>query len=496
MSNQIFNRNDTIVAISTPLGRSGLGIVRLSGPDSLKIAECIFIPKNRAKKISEFKSFTVHLGYIVEGNEIIDEVLLTIMRAPKSYTCEDVVEFSCHGGPIILKKVLQLCIKNGARLAEPGEFTKRAFLNGRLSLSQAESICDLINSTSELQAKLFTNSLLGKNKEEIENIIEKIKATIAELEVTIEYPEEDDSIAVDFEEIKNKIQSLTNNLQLSIENTEKILPIITGVNVAIIGKVNVGKSSLLNILLNIDRAIVSEIPGTTRDIISETINLKGVPIKIVDTAGIREHSQDPIEKIGIERTRKAIEEADVILLLFDASKSLHLDDFKVVDIILNSSEEYNGKILIPIINKIDLESKILNDDRLYEILLRIQEKIKIYPKLNKDNWKNNILKISCVSKQGIEQLEQAILNSQCIFNTSQNLQDTIPTLFVTNLRQKELLEKAYHELSEALKLDIKESCELVCEHLKNAAKELSKITGGEITEDILNNIFSKFCVGK
>ncbi len=496
MPNQIFNQNDTIAAISTPLGRGGLGIVRLSGSNSLKIAEKIFVPKNKSKKISDFKTFTTHLGYIVEDNEIIDEVLITIMLAPKSYTCEDVVEFSCHGGYPILKKILQLCIKNGARLAEPGEFTKRAFLNGRISLSQAEAVCDLINSTSELQVKFFTHSLLGNNKKNLEDIITKIKDIIAELEVTIEYPEEEDTSYINFNEIKNKIISLTNEIHLAIENTEKIMPIITGVNVAIVGKVNVGKSSLLNILLNTQRAIVSEIPGTTRDTISETINLKGLSIRIVDTAGIREHSQDPIEKIGIERTKKAVREADIIILLFDASQELSSDDFKVIDIISDTSFSFNKKILVPVINKIDLQPKIFESNDLYEVLSKIQNKIKIYPQLNKDNWKQIILKISCVSKQGIEQLEQTILNSQTIFGQPQNLQDSIPTLFVTNLRQKELLEKAYNELLTALKLDISNSSEVICEYLKSAAKELSKITGAEITEDILNIIFSKFCVGK
>ncbi len=492
MSNQTIYQNDTIVAISTPLGPAGLGIVRLSGPDSLKIAEKIFVPKNKSKKISEFKTFTTHLGYIVEDNNIIDEVLITIMLAPKSYTCEDVVEFSCHGGPIILRKVLQLCIKNGARLAEPGEFTKRAFLNGRIDLSQAESVCDLINSTSELQAKLFTNSLLGYTKKNIEDIINKLKEIIAEIEVTIEYPQEDDTNLINFEEIQNKIKSLANEIHLAIENTEKLTPILNGINVAIVGKVNVGKSSLLNILLNNPRAIVSEIPGTTRDTISETINLKGLPIRIVDTAGIREHSQDPIEKIGIERTKKVVEDADIILLLFDASQNICSDDIKVVDIILNS---YNkNKVLIPIINKIDLPSKIFDNNELWNLIVKIQNKIKILPMLNEDNWKDKILKISCMSKQGFNQLEQLILETQEI--SLQNTQDTTPNIFVTNLRQKSLLQEAYAQLLQALTINIEDSCELVCEHLKNAVKELAKITGEEITEDILNNIFSRFCVGK
>jgi len=313
--------NDTIVAISTPLGVGGLGIVRLSGDKAIQIAEKIFAPKNKSKVVSQLKTFTVHLGYIKdEDGNIIDEVLLTLMRAPHSYTCEDVVEFSCHGGVVILKQIVELCLKNGARLAQPGEFTKRAFLNGRIDLSQAEAVCGLISSKSVLQNKIFSYSLLGKTKENIQNIVEHLKSIIAEIEVRIDYPEEDDVKDFQINELRKQIKEVYEKINNCVENSQKILPITVGINVAIVGKVNVGKSSLLNVLLNQERAIVSDIPGTTRDTISEVVNINNIPMRIIDTAGIREHSQNVIEKIGIERTKNVVEEADLVLFYWMVHK--------------------------------------------------------------------------------------------------------------------------------------------------------------------------------
>lgn len=494
----ILTETDTIVAISTPFGIGGLGIVRMSGERALSIAEKIFKPKNPKKIVSQLSTFTTHLGYIIDNDGvIIDEVLMTLMRAPHSYTCEDVVEFSCHGGPVILKKIVEICIKNGARLAEPGEFTKRAFLNGRIDLSQAEAVCDLIYAKSELQSKLYAQSLLGKTKKSILDIVEKIKEVIAEIEVCIDYPDEDDVQNVNFNECKNKIIEITKEISSAVEFNEKIYPILTSVNIAIVGKVNVGKSSLLNILLDNERAIVSEIPGTTRDAISETININGIPIRIVDTAGIRQHLQDPIEEIGIKHTKQAVNDADIILFLFDATQNVSQDDIIVKNIILESLENNRNKKVIPLVNKVDKGTNILTDEQFFDILRQLDEKGALFPPYQKDL---KVLQISCLTKYGIKELQEVIIN--CLQLPTDKLesfvtQDAPPVLITTNIRQTELLKNAYDELKSAVSVDINLAPEIVCEHLKNAVNELSKITGGgDISEDILNIIFSRFCVGK
>jgi tRNA modification GTPase len=494
--------NDTIVAISTPVGYSGLGIVRLSGKDAIKIAEKIFQPKNKSKIVSQLKTFTTHLGYIVDEEKIVDEVLMTIMRQPHSYTCEDVIEFSCHGGPVVLQQVVELCVKHGARIAEPGEFTKRAFLNGRIDLSYAESVCDIIYSKTKLQNQLYINSLLGKTKHSIEQLVNQIKDVIAELEVSIDYPDEDDVKTINFDYVKEKIFNVIKNIDSAIEYSEKISPILYGINVAIVGKVNVGKSSLLNILLDYDRAIVSDIPGTTRDTLSETIIIKDVPIRIVDTAGIRTHSQDVIENIGIERTKNAVKEANVIILMFDASTNITTDDYTVVDTISaveNVENQNHYKTIIPVLNKIDKEIKIFDTNDLENLILNLQKSgFNLYPQLNQKNFNKQVLKISCVTKEGVEKLENAIVDSQNVVETQYfSTQDAQPELIVTNLRQKEVLKKAKTELEYINKFNFIKQTELVCEHLRYAVKELQKIVGSkDLTEDVLDIIFSRFCVGK
>ncbi|MFN3550290.1 MAG: tRNA uridine-5-carboxymethylaminomethyl(34) synthesis GTPase MnmE [Endomicrobiia bacterium] len=494
---------DTIVAISTPLGIGGIGIVRLSGPKSLQVAEKIFFPKNKSKVISQLKTFTIHLGYIKnnDGN-IIDEALLMIMRAPHSYTCEDVVEFSCHGGPVILKQVVELCLKNGARLAEPGEFTKRAFLNGRIDLSQAEAVMDLISSKSVLQNKIFACSLLGKTKENVQNIVEELKLVVAEIEATIDYPEEDDVLKnVNYQKIKHQIENLISKIKIAIENSQKILPIISGINIAIVGKVNVGKSSLLNVLLNHERAIVSDIPGTTRDTISEVVNIKNVPVRIVDTAGIRQHTQNVIEEIGIKRTYNAIKESDVIIFLLDATQLVNKDDEIVAETIISSSLDFEKKkVVILVVNKVDSEIRIFDDEeKIYNIVNKLKDRTILYPEINKnESLRKQIHLISCKTQQGIKELEQRIVDSQNLGDLEKKLsfQETEPNFFISNLRQLELIKNSLKEIQKVLEKDFEKETEIVAEHLKNAIKELQKITGGDLTEDVLDIIFSRFCVGK
>ncbi|MCS7230672.1 MAG: tRNA uridine-5-carboxymethylaminomethyl(34) synthesis GTPase MnmE [Elusimicrobiota bacterium] len=484
--------DDTIVAISTPLGFSGLGIVRLSGKDSFKIAEEIFVPKNKSKILSHLKTFTTHLGYIVEDGKVIDEVLVTIMRAPHSYTCEDVVEFSCHGGVWVLKKVLELCVKKGARIAEPGEFTKRAFLNGRIDLTQAEAVCDLIFSQSEIQNQIFVNSLLGKTKQNIQKIIKDIEEIMAVINLGIEYPQEDDSQNIDYLCVSRDIMRVKEEISVLIENSKKITPILTGINLAIVGKVNVGKSSLLNMLLSYDRAIVSEIPGTTRDTISETINLNGLPIRIVDTAGIRQHQQDIIEKIGMERTKDAIKQADIILFVLDGSIEIDENDFLVAEFISEEVKKVNNKIVLLVINKNDKPLKIFDNFNKFKDLYKkvFFRDIKDPTEINKE-----AVFISCLRKEGIRDLQQKISD---IFDISKklNTQDVNEGVFVTNLRQLDILEKVYLYVSNSLTKELPKEAEIVAEDLRNALVELKKIIGIDITEDVLEIIFSRFCVGK
>ena len=502
-------QEDTIVAISTPKGIGGLGIVRLSGPEAINIAEKIFSPRNKKKIVSQLPTFSVHLGYIVTNVQledipkgtVLDEVLMTIMRAPHSYTCEDVVEFSCHGGMVVLNKLVELCIHNGARMALPGEFTKRAFLNGRIDISQAEAVCEIIYSKTVLQNNLAIHSLLGKTKNSITPIIEQAKETVAMMELYLDFPEEDDTENVNLKEILQQTLYLNNKLDMILKNTEKLLPIISGFNVAIIGKTNVGKSSLLNILLNHERAIVSEIPGTTRDTISETINLYGVPVRIVDTAGIRSHSQDVIEQLGIERTKQAICEAETIILLLDASTGITSEDIMVQNILNDTVvKTKQTKNVIVAVNKIDLLPEYIseNSKQLQEFTNKFVEGI---------NLVKPLLGICCKNRQtcyGIDELEKLVvfcsgIDFSLLTKKSPFDQDAEPDLLVTNLRQKELILSAKNEIQKALTIDIKTNPEIFCEHLKTAVKELSKICGHDIetfSEEILSTIFSKFCVGK
>ncbi|MFQ3674987.1 MAG: tRNA uridine-5-carboxymethylaminomethyl(34) synthesis GTPase MnmE [Endomicrobiia bacterium] len=475
---------DTIVAISTPIGIGGLGIVRLSGSQAIDIAEKIFFPKNKTKTVKTISSFTVTLGEIVDGKTVIDEVLMTLMRGPQSYTCEDVVEFSCHGGIVVLKSIVELCLKHGARLAEPGEFTKRAFLNGRIDLSQAESVAQLINAKTTLQSQIATKSLLGITKKGVEKIVAELKQIIAEVEVTIDYPEDEKFIYG--KNIKNTTNKILKQINEVLTNSEKLTPLLAERNIAIVGKPNVGKSSLLNILLHHDRAIVSNIPGTTRDTISETINLNNISIRIVDTAGIRTHSQDVIEKVGMQKTKEAIEEAEVILFVIDASKKLEKEDFCVAEIINETSKVELKKVII-LINKIDLNPKF--DLKNVKV---------IRSKINNCAKVVGAVKISCKTEEGIKKLEEIITNLYIDKRMKSCLRNQEPGqgFVLTNLRQLELVKNAKGEIENAIKIELAKSPELFCHHLSLATKELLKITGGEFVEDVLDIIFSKFCVGK
>ena len=453
---------ETIVAISTAPGNSGIGIVRLSGEKCFDIIGKIFIPKNDGL----IKGYSIKYGNIIDdNNEIIDEVLVSYFISPKSYTGENMCEINSHGNNIILKQILDLCLKNGAKLAEPGEFTKRAFFNGRIDLSQAESVIDLINSKSEKEKKSAINQLEGYLSKEINKIKARILDVMADIEASIDYPEydiEERTSAMILDE-SNNIKNMLENLENSF-NTGKILR--DGVNVAIVGSPNAGKSSLLNAMLKEDRAIVTDIEGTTRDTIEEYITIDGILFKIIDTAGIR-NSKDKIEQIGIDKSKKALRDADIVIAVLDSTKELSDEDHEILKNIRN-------KCAIILLNKSDLKNNILKDNKIVT------------------DTKKEIIEISALNNEGIDCLYKKMAS---IFKIEDI--NTENTSIITNLRHKEAITSAKNNI---LKVSdtIKEGMpiDITAIYFKQAIEELNKITGENVTEDIINEIFSKFCLGK
>jgi len=457
-----YDTNDTIAAISTPIGQSGIGIVRISGEDALAVADKIFVSKD-GKKSSSFKTHTTHYGWIVEKKEIIDEVILTIMRAPKSYTKEDIVEINCHGGVVALRRVLDLVLENGCRLAEPGEFTKRAFLNGRIDLAQAEAVLDIIRAKTDSALKIGTEQLKGALSFQINQIRDISLDTLSVLEANIDFPEEEIS-SVDLKEISQKLCRINNILKEILESSKHGRVLREGILIAICGKPNVGKSSLLNALLKQERSIVTSIPGTTRDTIEEIIDIRGIPLRIVDTAGIIE-PQDLIEKKAVERSKRYINLADLAILLFDGSKRLTKEDEVLI-------RKLKKKTVVAIINKIDLKQKIEKD----EILRRFKYVICI-----------------CAKKvQNINLLEDTLAN--LVYNGKVKSTESI---LVSNLRHIEALCGAQKLIAQAINsLDNKLSPEFIAQDIKEALGHFDDILGKGFSEDLLDEIFSEFCIGK
>lgn len=457
---------NTIVAISTASGTGGIGIIRMSGKETFNILNKIFVPKNK-QNISEIKGYTIKYGNIIdnENNKIIDEVLVSYFKAPKSYTTEDMCEISSHGGLVIMRKILEICLKNGAELAEPGEFTKRAFLNGRIDLSQAESVIDIINSKTSKEAEASINQLNGFLHTEIMKIKEKILSIIVDIEASIDYPE------YDIEEVSNtKALNVLNDVKrdlLKLENTFSNGKIIKeGIKVAIIGRTNAGKSSLLNAILREERAIVTDIEGTTRDTIEEAISVDGIPIKIIDTAGIRD-TKDVVEKIGIDKSREIAKKADLVIAIFDSTKDLTEEDKEILKII-------KDKINIIVLNKIDLKGKLTrNNDKL--------------TKINKD-----IIEISALNNKGIDKIYEKISE---LFNLSKiNVDDSV---VITNERHKIEITKAIKNVESAINtLNENMPMDVITVFIKETLENLGNITGESVSEDIINNIFAKFCLGK
>lgn len=436
----------------------------MSGEDCFKILDKFFVPKNR-EKIENIKGYTIKYGNIVENNEIIDEVLVSYFKKPKSYTTENMCEINSHGGNVIIRKILDICLKNGAELAEPGEFTKRAFLNGRIDLLQAESVIDVINAKSEKEAKTGIKQLEGSLSKIIREIKKEIMDVMVNLDVCIDYPE------YDVEEItNNQINEMLKNIKLKLKNLEKSFEngklIKEGIKTAIIGKPNAGKSSLLNAILKEDRAIVTEFEGTTRDTIEEFVNIEGIPIKLIDTAGIR-NAKDEVEKIGILKSKEIAKEADLIIAIFDGSKDLSEEDFDILEIV----KEKNSIIII---NKSDLDSVLKQDDkRLSDVC-------------------NKIIKISALNNEGLENLYRCIVD---MFKLNEiNLDSDI---IITNLRHKNLISKAINNVERAeASINQNMPIDIVAIFIKDILEDLGNITGEFVTEDIINEIFSKFCLGK
>ena len=436
----------------------------MSGEDCFKILQKIFIPKKK-QKIEEIKGYTIKYGNIVDKEEIVDEVLVSYFKTPKSYTTENMCEINSHGGNVIIKRILELCLKNGANLAEPGEFTKRAFLNGRIDLIQAESVIDVINAKSEKEAKTGIQQLEGFLSKEIASIKKEIMDVMIQIEVSIDYPEYDVEEVTNNQtlEMLNKVEEKLVKLEKSFDNGKIIKE---GIKTAIIGKPNAGKSSLLNAILKEDRAIVTEYEGTTRDTIEEFVNVNGIPLKLIDTAGIR-NAKDEVEKIGINKSREIASKSDLIIALFDASKELEKEDIEILELA-------KSKKSIIILNKMDLKSKIDENDA----------KIK--------SVKAPIIKISALNNIGIEKIYEEISN---LFNLNQiNLDNDF---LITNVRHKDLITKAISNVEKA-----KESIanqmpiDITAISIKDILEDLSSITGEVVTDDIIDEIFSKFCLGK
>lgn len=455
-------KTDTIAAIATAMSESGIGIIRVSGDEAISLVDRIFCPKDRMK-LADSSSHTVHYGYIVDGEQVIDEVLILLMRRPKSYTKEDVVEIDCHGGVLVMQKILSTVCRYGARPAEPGEFTKRAFLNGRIDLSQAESVIDLINSKNEFAWKSSISQLQGSVRDKIDELRKKILHETAFIESALDDPEH---YSVDGygEQLFPIVEQLQKEIQRLINNSESGRVLKEGIDTVIVGKPNVGKSSILNVLVGSDRAIVTEIAGTTRDVLKEHITLNGISLNVIDTAGIRD-TEDIVEQIGVNRAKEYLEEADLVLYVVDSSRKLTEEDHRIAQLVA-------GKQVIILFNKSDLSS-VVSMDELIEV-------------------SDHVIQISAKTGDGVEKLTDTIrdlfLHGSITFNDE---------LVITNIRHTYELEDAARSLQlvqDSIRNGLSEDFYSI--DLWNAYESLSRIIGESIDDDLADEIFSKFCMGK
>lgn len=458
---------ETIAAISTAPGTAGIGIIRMSGKDVFSVLEKIFKPI-KEESIEKINGYTIKYGKIFnpETNETIDEVLVSYFKEPKSYTQENMCEINSHGGTIVVRKILELCLKNGAQMAEPGEFTKRAFLNGRIDLAKAEAVINLINAKSEKETKASINQLEGNLSLEIKRIKKMILSLLADIEASIDYPEYDEAEEVSNNKALTKLDEIQKELEKLDKSFETGKIIKDGIKVAIIGKPNSGKSSLLNAILKEDRAIVTDIEGTTRDTIEEFVTIDGIPFKFVDTAGIRK-ADNKVEEIGIEKSKKVAKESDLIIAMFDNSKKLTKEDEEILDFI-------KDKTAIIILNKIDLKEKILEQE----------ERI---TKSGKD-----VIKISLLSNCDLSGFYKEL---NMLFELNKINPDN--EIIITEMRHKKLIEDAISHTENAKKTILDNiPIDIISINIKEIIEDLSKITGENVTEDVIIEIFSKFCLGK
>ena len=452
---------DTIAAISTPKGEGGIAIIRISGDKSFEILDKIFIKKNPNADLGFYK---LNYGFIKDGEKIVDEVMAVRLKAPKSYTCEDIVEINCHGGTLVSEKVLELVLRNGARHAESGEFTKRAFMNGRIDLSQAEAVMDIIQGKTEKSVSLSLDQLRGDLRDKVNEFKKALLDITAHVNVVLDYPEEgiDDPLPVELRDNLEKVYEEANRLIDSYDTGKKRKE---GIKTVIVGKPNVGKSTLLNALLREERAIVTHIAGTTRDVIEEIINIKGIPLVLVDTAGIRK-TDDIVENIGVEKSKQFIEKADLVLLVLDASKELENEDIEVI----NQIKENKKKVIV-LLNKIDLNKKINLEGHNLE----------------------NIVEISAKDNIGIEDMQEKIYS----YIVEEDVENSSEKLIITNIRHKTALEKTKDAIRNIFEtIDMGLPMDLISVDLKEALDSLSEITGEISSEDILDHVFGNFCVGK
>lgn len=456
--------SDTIAAIATALTNSGIGIIRVSGNEAFDIVDRIFRPKNKRKKLKEEKTYTVHYGHIQDGDEIIDEVLAIIMRGPHSYTAEDTVEIDCHGGVLVMKKILETVIKYGARMAEPGEFTKRAFLNGRIDLSQAEAVIDVINSKNNYALKSSVSQLSGSMSKKVKELREKLLFEIAFIESALDDPEH---ISLDGypEKLKVTVNDMQEELNRAISTFDSGRVLSEGIRTVILGKPNAGKSSLMNVLVGEERAIVTDIAGTTRDTLEENIRLHGISLNIVDTAGIRE-TEDVVEKIGVDKARANADDADLLIYVVDGSCPLDENDYQIMNLI-------EGRKSIVLLNKTDLEMVLT-------------------PEEIKEKTGKEVVAVSAKEQRGIDLFEEKIkelfLSGEIDFNDE---------VMITNVRHKTAMSEALKSLS-LVKQSIEDQMpeDFYSIDLMNAYEQLGTIIGESLEDDLVNEIFNKFCMGK
>lgn len=454
---------DTIAAIATPPGEGGIGIIRISGERAQEILQKVFVPANP----SSIENRKMSYGNIVDtiSNKTIDEVLCVYMKGPKTYTAEDVVEINCHGGMVPLRRTLELVLKNGARMAEPGEFTKRAFLNGRLDLSQAEAVIDVIKAKTDKTFDVAFNHLEGIFSKRIQRIRKKLVDILVNITVNIDYPDEDIE-EITYEQLSNDLLDVNRAVKSLLSSADTGRMIQEGLNVAIIGKPNVGKSSLMNSLLNEARAIVTEIPGTTRDTIEEHLSIRGIPVRLTDTAGIRE-TDDLIEKIGIEKSKESFNQADLVIFIIDSSRNLSEEDLYIIEHIDQSKA-------IVILNKIDLP-QVVEREQIEEMLSDAV-----------------ILETSMETQQGIDLIEEKIVDLVYGGEVKQN-----ESLMVTNVRHKNILEAAEKALNDAIEMTRKkEALEFIEIDVNSSYESLGEIIGETVQDDIINEVFARFCLGK